>query len=86
MSAFGYLGLGILIVGTLLSVLYYIRRSALNEAGREADAERIRAMEAAEAAAREQARKDTDAKIAAVRTADDAAGLLREAFDDPKTN
>lgn len=81
-------------MGVLGAVVYYIRRAVLNvakvdslEAATEAGTQRIHSMEEAERDARVKARKETDAKASSVRTADDAAKLLGEAFgDDPNTN
>ncbi len=85
-----------IIVGVTLvigSVIYFVRKSVLNiaradglEATTKLQDQRIRVQEDAETTARVKARKETDVKADSVRTADDAAKLLQDAFSDDPYN
>ncbi len=75
------------------SVIYFVRKSVLNiaradglEATTKLQDQRIRVQEDAETTARVKARKETDVKADSVRTADDAAKLLQDAFSDDPYN
>jgi hypothetical protein len=85
-------GLAFSLALTFGFVVLYIRRLASKQASLEtavatvqADGSRVAAMEEAAAQAREGRAEELDAKIAAVKSADDAAKLLRDVIGSGRT-
>lgn len=84
-----YTIIAVVVVGVLGGGLYYLRKSAaasadlkVADASLQTEEQRVAQMESAAAAARAARAKEFNAKVAAVRTAGDAAGLLREVGHD----
>ena len=78
---------GVLLAGLAAAVTYYLRRGreaevdlAQRDEALRLEKERADAMERAAEADRQERAREFDAKAAAVRTADDAARVLAEAF------
>lgn len=79
--------LGILAAGLVIGLVYWIRRSFANEvtlsqtdAALKVEQQRVSKMESAAVQERQERAQELDEKAAAVRTADDAARLLRDQF------